>query len=235
MMLFVMMFVANTANAQLVYARDAAYVTLSNGQVYRGEDVPGEQFMYPGDNFQMKIQEYFQGLYRTDPELYTRRYNEFMMKGLTPVRTVQLNMGGGMMMGGVGAVGGMMMGMNGSGGYVYGAGGADSATSNVQITNQNMISTVGSGLQMNMVDGKVNISGDPLMAIGRVVSAVSGSRKARQQQPVQTQQTQYTYNASTGQYITVQPQAQQMQTRSAQPQTTNGVASTPVYGVYSGF
>ena len=228
LMLFVMMFVANTASAQYLYERDGHLLVMSNGYVYDSADVPGANTMAVGDNVPMKIQNYFMALSRTNPERYQREYNMYCMRGMQPVGTRSIN---GMMMGG--AMGGAMMMGNGAamGGMVMGNGGMAGATSSVHIDNSNMVSTIGSGINM-MYDsstGNVGISGDPLMAIGRVVSAIGGSKKAKNQQQV------VYVDSRTGQVIGTQTQ-QGTQTRSAQRTTTNsGVASQPVYNVYSGF
>lgn len=240
LMLFVMMMFVANASAQFLYERDGHLLVMSNGYVYDSADVPGANTMAVGDNVPLKIQNYFMALSRTNPERYQREYNMYCMRGMQPVGTRSIN---GMMMGG--AMGGAMMMGNGAamGGMVMGNGGMAGATSSVHISNENMISTVGSGIQM-MYDsstGNVGISGDPLMAIGRVVSAIGGSKKAKNQQQTAQQynnggNTRVVYvDASTGQQVA----APQTQTRSAsqvRTTTTNsGVASQPVYNVYSGF
>ncbi len=255
--MLVIMFVSIfNATAQVVYKIEASEITLSNGQVYRSADIPGVQWLHVGDNLSTKISNYFSGLRVNDYERYVREYNAFSVRGLQPIRIAQINtagvgmMGGMMMGGGINPMGGMMMGMNGTGGYVYGAGGAASAQSNVQITNENLVGTVGSGLQVgyDKVNG-IQVAGDPLMAAFRVASALGGGKKkaARQQAAAAANgsNVRVVYvDSATGQVV-----AQPTQTRSAQApaarqaaparqatQTNSGVSSTAVYGnVYSGF
>lgn len=248
MMLIVslMMFVANTSNAQMmgniVYQRGPGYIVTNAGYVYNTDDIPGANQMLEGDNIQVVINNHWMQLRRDDPEEYQRQYNRYCMRGIQPIGTRSIATGG-MMMGGMGGMGGMMVGggMTNTG-MVMGNGGMAGATSSVHIDNSNMVSTIGSGINMNYdsATGNVGISGDPFMAISRIASAIGGSKKARRQQTAQQYNnggnTRVVYvDASTGQQVA----APQTQTRSAsqvRTTTTNsGVASQPVYNVYSGF
>ena len=251
-MLVIMFVAAINTTAQVVYKIEASEITLSNGQVYRSADIPGVQWLKVGDNLSTKISNYFSGLRVNDYERYVREYNAFSVRGLQPIRIAQINtagvgmMGGMLMGGGLNTMGGMMMGVGGTGGYVYGAGGAASAQSNVQITNENLVGTVGSGLQLgyDKVNG-IQVAGDPLMAAFRVASALGGGKKkaARQQAAASGNNVRVVYvDSATGQVV-----AQPTQTRSAQAPaarqaarqaapTNSGVSSTAIYGnVYSGF
>jgi len=202
-MMLVVMFVAMTVNAQMVYDVNYGAMEFQVGNAwYSCADVPGCTHISRGDNVMTVVTNYFTRLYHDNPEAYIREYNAWAMRGgLAGVQPVRYSTAtNGMMMGGIGMNGGMMMGggamMGGMGmqnsGMVYGAGGMAGATSNVVIDNQNMMSTVGSGMQMTMVDGKISMSGDPFMAAGRLINFIGGSKKNRQQvqQPVQQQ----TYN-----------------------------------------
>jgi hypothetical protein len=246
MMLMVMMFVAVNASAQImgniVVERGPGYLVTDMGYVYETDNIPGSNQMAEGDNIQMVMNNYWMRL-QSNPTAYQRQYNYYATH--RPVCTGQVAVSG-MMMGTTLPMGGGMMMAGGNGGYVCGAGGAAAATSTVHIDNSNMLSTLGSGMQMNMYDGKVSLSGDPLMAINRVVSAFGGSKKANQQQTVQSNynnggNVRVVYvDAATGQQVQPQTRSQQQtQVRTqAQQQTqqmNNGVASQPVYNVYSGF
>lgn len=235
--LMLMMFTVSVRaqiSGNYVVERGPGYIVTETGAVYDAGDIPGSNRMVAGDAIGEKMQEHFLSLQRENYAEYLRQYRLFSSRRIAPVRTVA----GGGMMGAAGPMGGMLMGMNGSGGYVYGTGGAASAASNVEINNQNMIATIGSGLNISSYGGEVSVSGDPLMALGRIVSAFGGSKKAARQQAA----AQATGNnvrvvyvdSSTGQ-AAAQPTQIRSARRQAAPARQAGVASTPVYGAYSGF
>lgn len=219
--MLVTMFVTVTAMGQMVYDVNYGSMEFQVGNAwYSCADLPGGAHVSRGDNIMTVVNNYFVRLRHDDPEAYVREYNAWTMRGglagITPVRYSTATMGG-MMGGGAMMVGGMYgTGMNNSG-MVYGAGGMAGAASNVVIDNQNMMSTVGSGLQMNYDTGSnsMSISGDPLMAAGRLISFIGGSKKSKQTngyangQVLQDAQG-HLYTMQNGVLVP-------MQTRSAQP------------------
>lgn len=184
MLVLVMAVVANAA-AQMVVRETPVTFTLVNGYVYDRTHVPGGTWVRAGEDVNSGINRYFMDLRRRNQAEAQRQYNVWIMNGglngITPVDIVSTTvMGGGMMMGGAG----MMVGTGGAGmgGMVMGSGGMAGANSNVIIDNQNMMSTVGSGLQMYYDTGSnsLSVSGDPLMAAGRLFSFIGGSKKRQQ-------------------------------------------------------
>jgi hypothetical protein len=180
------------SKAQMVYDVNYGAMEFQVGNAwYSCADLPGGAHISRGDNVMNVVNNYFIRLRHDDPEQYVREYNSWTMRGglagVQPVRYSTAMVGGGMMGGGM--MGGAMMvgtGMNNSG-MVYGAGGMAGATSNVVIDNQNMMSTVGSGLQMNYDTGSnsLSVSGDPLMAAGRLINFIGGSGKKKNKKQVQ--------------------------------------------------
>jgi hypothetical protein len=182
-MLVVMFVTVASVKAQIVYDVNYGRMEFQVGNAwYSCADLPGGAHVSRGDNVMMIVNNYFTRLRHDDPEAYVREYNSWTMRGglagITPVRYSTAM--GGMMMGGGAMMGGT--GMNNSG-MVYGAGGMAGATSNVVIDNQNMMSTVGSGLQAYYDTGSnsLSVSGDPLMAAGRLITFITGSKKSRKQ------------------------------------------------------
>lgn len=186
MLVLVMAVVANAA-AQMVVKETPVTFTLVNGYVYDRTHVPGGTWVRAGEDVNSGINRYFMDLRRRNAAEAQRQYNAFIMSGglngITPVDIVSTTvMGGGMMMGG--GAGMMMGGGTGAamGGMVMGSGGMAGANSEVVITNGNLMSTVGSGLNMYYDTGSnsLSMSGDPLMAAGRLLNFIGGSKKRQQ-------------------------------------------------------
>lgn len=247
--MLVVMFVAVSASAQMVVKENTVTFTLVNGYVYDRTHVPGGTWVRAGEDVSAGINRYFLDLRRRNPAEAQRQYNAFIMagglNGITPVDIVSTTVmgGGGLMMGG-GA--GMMVGTGGAGmgGMVMGSGGMAGANSEVVITNGNLMSTVGSGLQMYYDTGSnsVSLSGDPLMAAGRLINFIGGSKKTRRQQTTTNNagngNVRIVYiDANTGQPVQVQPQPTRRSTRTTTTTTTRSTnnANYSGYNFASGF
>lgn len=243
-MLVVMICAVAFASAQIVVKENTVTFTLVNGYVYDRTQVPGGTWVRAGEDVSAGINRYFLDLRRRNPAEAQRQYNAFMLNGglngITPVEIVSVGgMGGGMMVGGAG----MMVGTGGAGmgGMVMGSGGMAGANSEVVITNGNLMSTVGSGLQMYYDTGSnsLHVSGDPLMAAGRLFSFIGGSKKKRQQTTnnANNGNVRVIYvDANTGQPVQVQPQATRRSMATTPTTTTrSGAATSTTYNFASGF
>jgi hypothetical protein len=187
--MLVVMFVAvaNAAAQIVVVADDHSMLTFSNGYRYYKWDVPGGERMTVGSNVNVEMQRHFNTVLAREGQLaYQREVNRWRLAKpaeVVDLSTIAVNpmMGvGGMMVGGYGMVG---MG-NGAamGGMVVGSGGMAGANSNVVIDNSNMMSTIGSGMTVYYDTGSnsLSVSGDPLMAAGRLFNFIGGSKKRQQ-------------------------------------------------------
>lgn len=227
----VTLFVTMTAAAQMV-VKSTVWETV----VYPGTGIYG--YSYPTDKLPGSYEvgvDFNSQLYKNLQEVYSREgYTAYQKAAYKAAQirpkivdvTEYVNTMGmlGMGMTGMGMTGMPMLGMYGMGGgntstgMVGGAGGMAGATSNVHIDNSNMLSTVGSGIDMQYNSGTNSLSfrGDPLMAIGRVVAGIGGSKKKNQQ-------------------VQYQQQYQQVQPVQPQQQTTNGSATRSNSDVSSGY
>lgn len=211
LVLLVLLFVAMFANAQIItgFTQAGEVAILSNGMRVNITQYPGWNHFTDRLTIQENINRHFQNLYRDNPDEY---YLEARAYGFTGN---VMGVGNGMM--GVGMYG---TGMNNSG-MVYGAGGMAGATSTVQVTNQNMMATTGSGLNMyyDTASNSMSISGDPLMAAGRLINFIGGSKKSKKTNGYTNGQV--LQDAQGNKYVVnngvLVPQTQQHVTRSAQP------------------